>query len=564
MIYRIIFSLTCITFFSSLFSQDTLKSDNIYIVKGFKPEIAKSNKLPEIPKTIETNVKPIAVEYSFINKQLENRFDIDPIKPAKMKGEPLDKLYNHYVKAGLGNNLSTLLDVNINSKRSRKYMYGVTLNHLGSAGKVKNVAYSGFTQNNFNAFGKQFLAKQMLYADFNYSWDFYHYYGIENTNVNLPQIANFKDYKKANQQWFNKPSLKLGYQSFNKDSSDLNYTVELSYYNLTDHYYKFENRAILNSSFEKLYGKEFIKLDASVDVNLFRNGLFDVYSDNSVLFRLHPQIISKGKKWHLNAGLAVFLDAETDAKFYFKPVAEFKYNLIKNIIIPYVGIDGAIQRNTFDSFRQSNQFLSNHFEMNNSNQKNKVYGGIRGAYSSKISFNVGAFYQKVEQFAFFQTDTTQNALLNTFTIAYDTMQQTGFLAEVSYQQTEKLKLLLKGEYNIYEMKNEQKAWYLPAYKGTLSAFYDLKDKIIIKSDIFLISDFYGKNYTAPAGKVTVNGIYAEKLPLAVDVNLGAEYRYTNRLSAFLNFNNVAGLKYYRYFNYPLQRFQVLGGLTYRF
>ena len=49
-----------------------------------------------------------------------------------------------------------------------------------------------------------------------------------------------------------------------------------------------------------------------------------------------------------------------------------------------------------------------------------------------------------------------------------------------------------------------------------------------------------------------------------DINVGAEYRYNKKLSAFVRFNNIAGMRYYRWNNYPTQKFNLMGGLTFSF
>jgi hypothetical protein len=56
------------------------------------------------------------------------------------------------------------------------------------------------------------------------------------------------------------------------------------------------------------------------------------------------------------------------------------------------------------------------------------------------------------------------------------------------------------------------------------------------------------------------------VPLGViaDANLGVEYRYSNRVSFFMNFNNFAAQRYQRWFNYPVQAFQFMLGATFRF
>jgi hypothetical protein len=61
-----------------------------------------------------------------------------------------------------------------------------------------------------------------------------------------------------------------------------------------------------------------------------------------------------------------------------------------------------------------------------------------------------------------------------------------------------------------------------------------------------------------------DGQFAQKLGFIADVNLGVEYRYNKRISAFLQFNNLAAQRYQRWYNYQVQGFQVMGGVTFRF
>jgi hypothetical protein len=71
-------------------------------------------------------------------------------------------------------------------------------------------------------------------------------------------------------------------------------------------------------------------------------------------------------------------------------------------------------------------------------------------------------------------------------------------------------------------------------------------------------------YEAGEDVIEENLQFAKNLGIIADVNIGAEYRYNKRLSAFIQFNNVASQSYQRWYNYPVQRFQVLGGVTVRF
>jgi outer membrane receptor protein involved in Fe transport len=47
-----------------------------------------------------------------------------------------------------------------------------------------------------------------------------------------------------------------------------------------------------------------------------------------------------------------------------------------------------------------------------------------------------------------------------------------------------------------------------------------------------------------------------------DVSLEAEYRYSKMMSFFVKAGNVANQRYYRWENYPTQRFNFMVGLTF--
>ena len=68
----------------------------------------------------------------------------------------------------------------------------------------------------------------------------------------------------------------------------------------------------------------------------------------------------------------------------------------------------------------------------------------------------------------------------------------------------------------------------------------------------------------PDALSTDQGQYYVNLGTIVDINLGLEYRYTPRVSIFLQANNLAAQRYNRWYSYPVQPIQVIGGITARF
>ena len=107
-----------------------------------------------------------------------------------------------------------------------------------------------------------------------------------------------------------------------------------------------------------------------------------------------------------------------------------------------------------------------------------------------------------------------------------------------------------------------RAWYLPQVKVTLTGNYNISDKIIIKADLFYLDNQYAKTIINPE---TPNPtVVATQLKPLFDANLGGEYRYNKKLGFFVSINNIASVRYYRYINYPTQRFNFMLGLSYSF
>ena len=50
----------------------------------------------------------------------------------------------------------------------------------------------------------------------------------------------------------------------------------------------------------------------------------------------------------------------------------------------------------------------------------------------------------------------------------------------------------------------------------------------------------------------------------VDLNLGLSYTFNTQLTAFVKGHNLLGNQYQRFYNYPTQGAQVLGGVIFKF
>jgi hypothetical protein len=200
--------------------------------------------------------------------------------------------------------------------------------------------------------------------------------------------------------------------------------------------------------------------------------------------------------------------------------------------------------------------------LQNTNEKLQLYGGIRGQASKHISFNLKGMKYTNEYQPLFVVDTTI-ALRNQFTVVYDKLTATQYSAQIAYENRDKLKILLNAQYADYTTKEELQAWQLPQFEAKLTVNYNLQQKIIAYATLFYVGKRYARiteTLNTTEGIITV--FNAQTLKSYIDANIGFEYRYTKRLSAYINFTNIAASQYYKWQQYKAQGFGILGGLTY--
>ncbi|PCH94528.1 MAG: hypothetical protein COB85_05545, partial [Bacteroidetes bacterium] len=462
----------------------------------------------------------------------------------------------------------------VNSLRSKKHAWGVHVKHLSSNGKVKDAGYSGYSDTEFDLNGKMFLKKHTLSGGASYKHNTVHFYGFDINDTAISNLGDAVMGRDAIRQQFSLISGNVRLLSHYRDSAAINHDIQLDYYNLTDRYGLEENSFMLTANLNRYFNKEFFNLLISydyMDEKYYSNTDSSAIQANSII-RVNPSVSTDGKKYKFVVGIGAYIevDALYGTSYSFYPNVYFCYNLIDDILKPYVGINGRLRRNSFKTLSDENPFVlspprvehntystkSTIPRIKNSRHSIQFYGGFKGEFSKSSAFNVSVSRDKIDNEMFFVTD-TNSSMKNRFTVVYDNIKYFNVHAEFSFHDKDRFKLMFMGDYNLYVTDYEEKAWHKPELELTLSATYNIKEKIIAKADIYIFGNQYAKEFEAD-GKTVV----AVKLPAAVDLNLSIEYRYTKKLSAFLMLNNIAATKYYRYHNYPTQRFNLLGGITF--
>ncbi len=536
-------------------SQNKLNQE-VKVVKPYKPSISDAFKINELPKINDTIKITPSFSYSVKTKKLNSKFQLEPIKAARMLGEPLTKLYKSYLKLGFGNYITPLAEINISSLRAKNYSVGAYLKHFSTSGKIKNTdnkrVFAGNSDNLIQLYGKRiFKSNKILSGDMSFNSRKIYYYGYNTAKKYLSTVEIPTKKKDIEYQRFNLFNINTDFKTDYIDSSHVNYDIKLNY-----RYFKTkddinENNLSLTANVNYFRNNQFLGVDYKLDY-FNTTGTNDTL--NYLMVKFNPWIGAFGNKWRVIAGVNTYYN-QADVKYYFYPRVSLHYNVIDYFLIPYFELDGKYQINNYQKIANENFYITNKLNVKPTNYQQHVVGGIRGNFSSKISFNFNASYSQINDDYFFVNDTSY-LFENKFNVVYDNVKVTKFLTEISYKQSQKLNLLLKAEFFNYVMDKEIEPWHKPKFKISFTSHYVLQNKIIVNTDIYAISSRYAKTYDSS------NNIVKKELAGIFDANLGLEYRYTKILSAFINFNNIGAVKYYQWNNYPLHKFNVLLGFTY--
>jgi hypothetical protein len=571
--------------------EDTLKT-RIVTVFDYKPTISDAKKRSEVPMVVDTTLPKPEPIYGFERYQLSTTYLPDTIKAAKMKGEPLDPLYRSYVKGGLGNGINYLLDAHVNALRSRDAALGVNVNGKGTQGVLNEVPPAPYNRWNTSIYGKRFLKKHELTGRIGFDRERIQYYGYSYSDTNVaPSFLEYQGSEDVFRQVYTSLQADAGLKSFYNDSAKVNHVIDLHYDWFGDrNQANTEHNIVLDAEASRFFGPHLGSIGLQVDHNQvsFVQPQQDSVSGSdayaNTIIGLNPKLTSQAAKWRLELGILAQLsltDGSSELKLY--PDVYAKYNLVKEVLIPYAGVTGGLQRNNLRSLTEENPFVwASLLDLQNTDRQYHAFGGFRGAISNSFTYNLYAGQYQERNAPLFvnynATDLNPGESVfgqNYFLVEYDTLTTFEVGGELTYRINEKLHVVGAGVFRSFTTRSEAFAWQRPNFEVNASGFYQLQHKLIFKAQLHLLGPQRAKGYKAyvqddpeAVDVEFINGapvsVVATELKPIIDASIGAEYRYTERLSGFINLNNVLVQRYQRWNQYPVQRFNVMAGLTYLF
>ena len=162
---------------ASSFAQENLPSDTFRVVKEYQPTIINAKKIEFQPEINDTLKLEADLNYSFIDKTVPVYFQVEPIAAARIKGEPLVKLYNGYARLGVGNAMVPFGEVYYSNLRSKKYALGGHASYFNQR-ELNRIEGSEMSKAHVELFGKRFWKTNTLDAKLSSDRHNFNYYGI--------------------------------------------------------------------------------------------------------------------------------------------------------------------------------------------------------------------------------------------------------------------------------------------------------------------------------------------------------------------------------------------------
>ncbi len=530
---------------------------NTVVITGvYTPTIGEAKKIDIQPSLVDTVYKTPDFKYEIMEKKLKTPFKVSPIKPAKLLGEPLNKLYSNYVAAGIGNYTTPFFEFYHSKLRSRNTKYGIHLKHMSSAGNINDYAFPGWSENQVEVYGSKFWKKSVFEAVVNYERDVNHAYGFKPSTYSLLDAPKDVDFV----QRYNYVTTGFNWYRYRLRKREMNYNIKTNYYFLQDFYRNYEHNVSFNATLD--WSTNFIKkTDAE------RTG-FEIYNEfyynkDDYMNPTSKNLLTITPFYKFNLGpltaffgvkAQVITDTNTTMSFY----PELRLNLaaIPNVLYFNLNVTGGKYYNSMKELTDVNPYMLSSVSKQFSNRIYQVNFGIGSSISKSVNFDVQLYYDKFSNNVLFIND-TNTTYHNGFTTIYEDYDRIKLQLDIAYKLHEKLRFLLRGNYYVYNMSTQIQPWHKPSFDVKLSSNYNIQDKILLKAAIIT----YGSSHAL----VYENGIQTDMtLPAWVDLNLGIEYRYRKKLSFFANFNNISASRYQRWYNYPSYKFNFMAGISYIF
>jgi hypothetical protein len=494
------------------------------------------------------------------------------LQPLQLAATPAQKnyqlpkldLYPGFVRAGYGNFTSPLLEVRYMGMQVDNFNYSVQLNHqsFGKGPVLDEQSKESHTDLGFD--GSYFTDLFEVYGGFKWKQDSYQFYGLDPSffaNPDLVEVTLFPG------NVLNTVEMKAGIRELEK-VGPFYYEGELSFRNFKDSYLVTESEFGIQGRGKFRPGEDW---SGKVDLAFFSTNPEDLnYNESRTYFAVHPTVSYNYGEFYFTAGLNVVSEndsiADKSSDFRIFPVLKASYQFAPEFGF-FGEFSGGVNRNTYYSFAMENPFLGPTNQLLNTINNYKIAGGIEGQFQENFHYQAGIDVSRYNQLYFFvnnyggfpESDEAR------FNIVYDDkVSVLNINAELGFKISEFYSLGSRLDLYQYDLNQQEEAWSRPTWEFKVNNQFTPLDRLLVQANLNFMGGIRARGSASNLSSTFPLPYEVIKLKTIADLQLKADYGITERISVFVEGNNLLNGQNMRWLNYQIRGIQLIGGASFKF
>ncbi len=562
-------------FASTSFAQkdNNLATERVDVETVYKATVNDAFKINDIPNLDDIdNKKKKEIQYNIFSFPVASTFKPNKGAAAQATGDSLRHSFKNYALLSYGNFNTINGEIGVFSPIKNNIYVGGVASHLSTSGGIKNV----LPKNNSS---KTSLLLRLGEQNEDYNWNldfdakhrFQNWYGLPEyvSNYTTEDLSNldaghsytdigFGGTFENHLGWFEKIDTKINYFQDNFDSKETHFYA-IPKFNVSIGDYTIGMRLIadyVNTQF-----------GVSSIQNIHHYKYFNAIAEPSVRFYNEAYNLEIGLGVGYRLGTA---NDQSSNELIYYPKVKANFNLVKDIAIAYLGIDGGYNQNTYSKLSKENPFVNPGFELRPTWTRFDIFAGMKGKLYHNASYNVRVNFKNESNKNLFvinpilTTTTDRNVYQygNTFDVLYDNLYTLSGFGALNFDFSDKVTLGVSGEYNLYMPKNLEYVYNMPEAKIGADLHIDFTQKWYAGTKLYYIGQRWERN---PQSIIFPFSNFTDlSLKSFVDLNIYLGYKPTEKWTVFANGNNLFNQKYMYWHNYRVQGIQVNVGAMYKF
>ena len=517
-------------------------NENMEMTNDYEPDLKELDKPQvELPGTAIKADDQREMDYEEVEVTANTEYE--PLK-AKMQKPQKDKwpqLKNNFLKLGYGRFGTPIGQLHLNTGRNLNGRAGLDFSHISSSSGF--VDYAEFREDRGGVTGEYYSKTNTLKGHFRLDNVNYFYFADSIVSEDRPDL---------------KDSIRMTYTRLdfggsllkNFDPETINYDVGFQFEGYFDRY---KNRELHFTVRPNLNWKVVDNFYADITSQLtFTTFKFDSTSVNRFFLDFTPSVTYKKERFFAQAGLKVNSYGDTLSQFKAYPHLRASYDLIEDKLKASAGLIGGMEYNRWYDLIEQNRYMDRQPDIRPTSNQFHFFVGLDANFAKYFTASVNGYSKRVkDQLIFFTPE--QGAY---FDLLYDSVfVETGSELALLFNKDNKIRAGVKGYFRNFNTSNVAANFGVANTQIDIFASYNFAKKVWVATEVYL----YGNRTMS----LDSTGAPIEQ-GFAADVNLSADYRFSNRISIFLELNNLLGSTYYNWHNYQVRPFDVKAGATLSF